>query len=335
MMTSVHSISSTSSETPRKGDPTLREVLHYPILMLEASGIYFKFQGDRFKLTRAMTTKFVLNMICMIILMFISSRTSASFVTNDDFSDKIMGRMVYAVMCIGNTLMFPLFIVTTTRNLPKILSKFSMFQTKYGFAANMKKLKRMTTNIFFAHLFFDLVYGISINALTSYRVLDESGLIIGRLLPYTYKDGYVFDMVSIIDMFATQFCSICIESETLITFLLSHIIIKEFQEVTRKLDVARAADTFSALQLQCLRRQHYEVTQLLQVANSVIQLNMFSGFMILLPSTCFTVYGIVYSTLGIFDLIFLTSIFLMQLLGMILMTATGAQINSQVNIGYL
>lgn len=332
-MARVQNISSVSSEIQRKDDdPSLKEVLRYPMLMLKICGIYVEWQGDQVRLTGAMAAKLILNVMCMLILVFIVIRISASFVTNDDFSDKLMGRIVFAVMYISNTVMFPVFIATTTTNLPKILSKFSLFQTEYGFATDMRKLKRMTSNIFFMHFVFTLISGICINALASYRILDESGLLIGRLLPFSYKDGYIFDLVSIIDMSATQFCSIFIESETLISFVVSHIIIKEFQEVIRKVDVAREEDTISTIELQNLRQQHHKVTELLQTANSVIQLNMFFGFMVLLPSLCFTVYGIVYSTLGIFDILFLVTIFLMQLLGMVSMIATGAKINSKVNI---
>jgi hypothetical protein len=334
MMTRVQRFSTVSSEIQRKEDPTLREVLHYPILMLKICGIYIEYHGDRFRLTSAVAAKLILNVICMIILISIVSIISAGFVSNAELSDKLMGRIVYAVMYISHTLTLPVFIFNTTKNLPSILSKFSMFQTKYGSATNMRKLKQMTTYTFSVHLFVILIVGICVIILTSYRILEESGLLISRLLPFSYKDGYVFDIVSIVDILAMQFCSIFIESVSLITFASSHIIIKEFREVRRKVDDAREEEAMSAIELQNLRQQHYDVTELLQIANNVIELNIFFGFMVLLPSICFSVYGIVYSTLEIYDLIFVVGAFLMQLVAMVLVIATGAKINSQVTLHY-
>lgn len=327
MMTRVQGVSPVPTESDAV---TIANILHYPLLILKVFGVFIECPGDKFKLTRTIVGKLILNTVSVMILVSIVTRTIVGFVKHDTFSDKLMGRIVFAVLYISVTIMFPVFIVTTTRSLPDIQLKFSGFQREFGFAADIRKMQRIVTATLYVIVILSLIYGTSIIVLTYLRVFDESGLLISRLLPFGYDDGFVFDLVSVLDSVATLTCTLIMGSEMIIVIVLSQIIIKEFQEVNRKLKIAKEIEDVSASKLQRLRHHHYEVTELLQTANSIMQLYVFFTYIIVLPGLCFTIYGIVYSNFGIFDILSLVSIFLIFLLGMILMTGTGAKVNSQV-----
>ncbi|XP_048770476.2 uncharacterized protein LOC125676693 isoform X2 [Ostrea edulis] len=331
MMARVQSIASTSSENERKDSLTVEQILHPPIVILKWSGMYMEYQGNEFKITRKIAGKLILNAITMLLFVCIIIRNIFGIVSNGDFSDKLMGRIVFTHVFISDTLLFPAFVVITTSNLPRILSRFRSFQNEYGFATDVRKLRNVVKWTFNITLGSILITLSSMIPLTSSRILDESGLIISRLLPYRYRDGYVFDLISVIETFVMNYCTLIIDLELLVVFVFSHIIIKEFERVTRKVNIARDKDDLSARDIRSLRQEHYRVTELLLTANSLMQLTVLLVYMMLLPGICFTVYGIVYSNFGIFDIILLALMLIMQILGMILMTAIGAKINSQAH----
>ncbi|XP_061176023.1 uncharacterized protein LOC133184974 [Saccostrea echinata] len=320
-------VSSVSVEKGRNSAGILEQVLHYPILLLKVGGYYIETHDSKHKIAG----KIILNVFYMLILVSGGTRILAGFAIDDEFSDKLMGRIVFAVAYFSNTIMFPVFIVAFTRNLPGILSKFWRFQIKHGFVANGRKMKSVTTVTFVVMIIFVIILGIFEAALTSSRVLEESGLFISRLLPFHYKDGYIFDLVNVIDTVACLHWTLLLDAQTTVVFVFSYIIINEFQEVTRKIDNAREKVNMSALELGRLKQKHHEVTELLQATNSVFQPNVLLNYMLTIPSICFGVYGIVHSTLGGVDVMILVFIFVMQLVGMNLVTALGAKINSEAH----
>lgn len=323
---------STTSQNESQDLLTVEEILYYPLLFLKVCGIY-EHNGNKLK-TRTAIGKLVFNVIFVLAYVYIDIRIIVGFIDNGDFSDQLMGRIVIAVMYISNTLLFPFLMVTTRTRLPGILLRFSRFQSVYGFTSDVRKLRSVVAGMSVVLSVSVVIIGVSIITLTSSRILEESGLLINRLLPFRYKDGYIFDVVSVVEIVVTQYWSLFYDSELVVVYLLSHMIIQEFQEMTRKVDATRKKRHVSPTEIQRMRQQHHSVSGLLQKANSVIALNVLLTYMTLLPSTCFTVYGIVYSTLGTFDVMLLIAILVMQLLGMILMTSIGAKLHSQVIIDY-
>jgi hypothetical protein len=204
------------------------------------------------------------------------------------------------------------------------------FQDEFGLATDVRKMRNVIKWTYYMTLVSILSTILCTVPLTSSRILDESGLIISRLLPFRYKDGYVFDLVSLIETIVTSYCALIIDLQILVVFVFSHIIIKEFEKVTKEIDIFKDRDNLSALDIKGLRQEHYKVTELLGTANSLIQLPVLLVYLMLLPGICLTVYGIVYSNFGILDIFVLVFMLLMQILGMIIMTAIGAKINSQV-----
>jgi hypothetical protein len=311
---------------------TIKEILHCPLAILKIFGVFIEWSGDKFKLTRTMAGKILLNAFSMTILVCNVTRMLVSFAHHEGYrsSDKLTGRIVFAVMYVSVTIMYPIFIVTTTKTLPEILSKFSNYQQKFGFAADVRRIKRIVTTLSIASVISFAVSGISIILLTQLRIFDESGLLISRLLPFGYQNGYVFDLISIADTVISHLCIAIMNSEMITVLTLSQIIIKEFQEVNRKIYIFKEKGNISAFELQRLREHHYEITKLLQTGNTIMQLYVFCIYMLALPGLCFTIYGIVYGHLDIYDIIYLVSTCVMYLTGMILMTGTGAKINSEV-----
>lgn len=323
---------STTSQNESQDLLTVEEILYYPLLFLKVCGIY-EHNGNKLK-TRTAIGKLVFNVIFVLAYVYIDIRIIVGFIDNGDFSDQLMGRIVIAVMYISNTLLFPFLMVTTRTRLPGILLRFSRFQSVYGFTSDVRKLRSVVAGMSVVLSVSVVIIGVSIITLTSSRILEESGLLINRLLPFRYEDGYIFDVVSVVEIVVTQYWSLFYDSELVVVYLLSHMIIQEFQEMTRKVDATRKKRHVSPTEIQRMRQQHHAVSGLLQKANSVIALNVLLTYMTLLPSTCFTVYGIVYSTLGTFDVMLLIAILVMQLLGMILMTSIGAKLHSQLIIDY-
>ncbi|XP_062595237.1 uncharacterized protein LOC134256569 [Saccostrea cucullata] len=320
-------VSPVSVENGKNSSRTLEQILHYPILMLKVGGYFIDIQGAKPKVAG----KIILNVVYMLILVSGIIRILTGFVIYDEFSDKLTGRIVFAVAYISNTIMFPVFIVAFSRHLPEILSKFGRFQGKYGFVVDCAKMKRVTT-VVFAFMVISVIVTVTCDAvLTSSRVLDESGLFISRFLPFQYNHGFLFDLANIIDAVACLHWTLLLDAETTVIFVFLHLIIKEFQGVTRQIDTAKAKDNMSALELGRLRQKHHEVAELLETANSVIQPNVLLNYMLTIPSICFGVYGIVHSTFGVVNVIILVFIFVMQLIGMNLVTALGAKINSEIN----
>ncbi|XP_056016146.1 uncharacterized protein LOC125676693 isoform X3 [Ostrea edulis] len=320
---------STTSQNESQDLLTVEEILYYPLLFLKVCGIY-EHNGNKLK-TRTAIGKLVFNVIFVLAYVYIDIRIIVGFIDNGDFSDQLMGRIVIAVMYISNTLLFPFLMVTTRTRLPGILLRFSRFQSVYGFTSDVRKLRSVVAGMSVVLSVSVVIIGVSIITLTSSRILEESGLLINRLLPFRYEDGYIFDVVSVVEIVVTQYWSLFYDSELVVVYLLSHMIIQEFQEMTRKVDATRKKRHVSPTEIQRMRQQHHAVSGLLQKANSVIALNVLLTYMTLLPSTCFTVYGIVYSTLGTFDVMLLIAILVMQLLGMILMTSIGAKLHSQAH----
>jgi hypothetical protein len=327
MMARVQKISSVGYEN---NVVTVEEILHHPLWILKLFGVFIECHGEKFKLTRKTVGKLILNAISMISMVSNVTRMMIGFANHGRFSDKLMGRMIFAVLYISVTFTFPCFIVTNTRNLPAIQSEFLKFQKEFGFAADLRKMKRIIRAVVVVMVVISPFYILFIVLLAYFRIFDETGLLISRLLPFDYNDGYVFDLVSLGDTVITVMCILIIGSEEIIAIALLLVIIKEFQEVNRKICIAKEDDGISALKLQQLRHYHHEVTELLQTANSIIQHYVFFIYMMVIPGLCFAIYGIVYGNLGVHDIIYLVSILISYLLGMILLTGIGAKVNSEV-----
>lgn len=118
--------------------------------------------------------------------------------------------------------------------------------------------------------------------------------------------------------------------QLVIVFVLSYLIIQEFHDVTKTADTIKQQTEVTESEVQNLRWRHFQVTELLQTANSIIQPNVLLLYIIMLPSICLTVYGVVYSTLGLFDVMILASLLITNTIAVCLITATGAIINSKV-----
>lgn len=168
MMNRVRKVSPMPEENGRKYDnPTVEEALHYPILMLKVGGFYF----ENFRWTKSVLARILFDVLVMAMALAIVIRIIAGFMTNGDFSDKLMGRIVFAVANISNIVMYPVLIINTTRNLPRVLAKFSAFQAENGFATNVRKLKRRITGI---SIFSDILSIIFWQVRILYLALDSS-----------------------------------------------------------------------------------------------------------------------------------------------------------------
>lgn len=327
MMNRVRKVSPMPEENGRKYDnPTVEEALHYPILMLKVGGFYF----ENFRWTKSVLARILFDVLVMAMALAIVIRIIAGFLTNGDFSDKLMGRIVFAVANISNIVMYPVLIINTTRNLPRVLAKFSAFQAENGFATNVRKLKRRITGISIFSVILSIYFLASSNIVSSSRFFDESGVMVSRLLPFRYTDGYVYDFVSVIDSFTVTILSFFMYLQLVIVFVLSYLIIQEFHDVTKTADTIKQQTEVTESEVQNLRWRHFQVTELLQTANSIIQPNVLLLYIIMLPSICLTVYGVVYSTLGLFDVMILASLLITNTIAVCLITATGAIINSKV-----
>jgi hypothetical protein len=324
---------STMSQPESRDLFTVEEILYHPLLFLKTCGMYGHI-GEKLRITRAVVGKLVFNVILLLAYLCIVIRLLVSFRDNGNLSGQFISRVVIAAMYLSNFLLFPFFIVSTVKKLPNILLRFSKFQSQYGFASDARNLRNSVKGIFFVFVISVFIVGLGIIVLTSARVFDESGLLISRLLPFSYKDGYVFDVVSVTEIVVSLYWSLFHDMELLIAFLLSHIIIEEFRAVTKKVEATREKGLISPLELQRIRNQHHEVTELLQNANCIIELNVMLAYMTLLPGTCFAVYGVVYNTLAIFDIILLVVILLTQLLSMVFLTSFGVKLHSQVKINH-
>uniref|UniRef100_K1Q828 Uncharacterized protein n=1 Tax=Magallana gigas TaxID=29159 RepID=K1Q828_MAGGI len=106
---------------------------------------------------------------------------------------------------------------------------------------------------------------------------------------------------------------------------------QEFHDVTKTADTIKQQTEVTESEVQNLRWRHFQVTELLQTANSIIQPNVLLLYIIMLPSICLTVYGVVYSTLGLFDVMILASLLITNTIAVCLITATGAIINSKAH----
>lgn len=326
-MNRVRNVSPMPQENGRLYDnPTIEEVLHYPILMLKISGFYF----ENFRWTKSVLARLLFDILVMVMALAIVIRLIAGFLTNSDFSDKLMGRIVFAVANISNIVMYPVFIINTTRNLPRVLAKFSAFQAEHGFASNVTKLRGRITKISIFTVILSIYFLINSNIISSTRFFDESGILVSRLLPFRYTDGYVFDLVSVTDSFTVTILSFSVYLQLVIVFVLSYLIIKEFHDVTKTADIIKQQTEVTGSEVQNLRWRHFQVTELLQTANSIIQPNVLLLYIIMLPSICLTVYGVVYSTLELFDVMILVALLFTHTIAVCLITATGAIINSKV-----
>jgi hypothetical protein len=113
-MARVQSITSTTLEKEGKFSPTVEQILHQPLGILKWTGIYMEYQGNKFKITGRIVGKLILNTIFMLAFVCIVIRNITGIVSNGEFSDKLMGRIVFTHVFICDIILFPAFIVLTT-----------------------------------------------------------------------------------------------------------------------------------------------------------------------------------------------------------------------------
>lgn len=306
--------------------PTVNQILHAPILMLKFIGVYI----ESFSLSRTTVLKVFSNCLVMIMGVLVIARFIAGFVVDSYFSGELTGRLTFAISYISNIVMFPVFVVNSSRNLHRVFARFSTYQSKHGLAIDAWKSKRRTNEACALFVIIGVVYLVSVFASVSFRIFPESGLFVRRLLPFGYKDGRVFDLVSLQDTVTIEIFMFIVNLEIVIACVLSHIIIREFQSVNTEADIYVRQSNVSASDIGKLRCRHFKVTQLLQAANCLIQPIVLLLYIIMLPSICLTVYGIVHSTLGLLDMIMLIQLLIAYIFGVTLLTGIGAMIYSQV-----
>lgn len=306
--------------------PTINQILHAPILMLKFIGVYI----ESFSMSRTTVLKVFSNCLVMIMGILVIARFIAGFVVDSYFSGELTGRLTFAISYISNIVMFPVFVVNSSRNLHRVLARFSTYQSKHGLSIDTWKSKRRTNEACALFVIIGVVYLVSVFASVSLRIFPESGLFVRRLLPFGYKDGHVFDLVSLQDTVTIEIFMFIVNLEIVIACVLSHIIIREFQSVNTEADIYVRQSNVSAADIGKLRCRHFKVTQLLQAANCLIQPIVLLLYIIMLPSICLTVYGIVHSTLGLLDMIMLIQLLIAYIFGVTLLTGIGAMIYSQV-----
>ena len=227
--------------------------------------------------------------------------------------------IVFSIVCFYSNFRF----------LAPFYTEVDRYGAKHGIDLDISKIRKMLSRIVGGISTFLVISVLGGTVWMIYYIKGKNLLITSSLTPFDEEEGIVLIIAGLVMGVCTLFYHLIFDSNILFLLTNVHILKHEFQHVRKK--IQNIINNNQLENIEHLRLQHEHITHLVETGNQMFRHVAGITYAYGIPIVCLMLYGMMTKSLDIADLIPMATALALSVIGMFIITFSGANLNEAVS----
>lgn len=266
-----------------KGSLTIADVLKFPVVVLKICGAYIETEVKKDK--GILPWSKIYSLFVALLLLWHVLYNMEYFTDDPDLPGS---RSIQTVISIGSKIdfiIFPFILIATTKNLRKILKRFTAYQTEYGFATDVEEAKSDVNGKLIHLILISFTPSIATRMLLTFPHFTD----LLKIWNFVYVFG-TFEFLT--NLVFNVYLSAIAMTTFLIIFILTTFITREVKVVDQKVKAFGEDCAITASKLERFRRQQQQAGTLLRKSKLLAQSYTNAVFLVILIKILVFLWGL-------------------------------------------